>query len=140
MGRENWVSTCESVLTIFPDKILVSEIHCVAAVGVSHEERTLRHRLSVDVEVTTDLRVPARTDSLEDALDYAEIVKLVVELAGSRDFHLIETFAELVAGRVLADLGGETVRVLVRKQPPVLSGPVRFVAVEVVRSREKGET
>ena len=117
------------------DKICVSDIDCVAAIGVTPEERTMRQRLSVDVEVTTDVRKAAETDSLKDALDYAEIVRMVVELAGQRDFHLIETFAELIAGRVLSELKGDTVRVVVRKLTPVLSSRVRFVSVEIVRGR-----
>ena len=125
-------------LTAPSDKIHVSDIDCVAAIGVTPEERTMRQRLSVDVEVATDVRQAARSDSLKDALDYAQIVNLVVELAGSRDFHLIETFAELIASRVLSDLNCETVRVVVRKLTPVLSSRVRFVAVEIVRDREAG--
>ena len=127
---------CEGVsLTTLPDKICIFDIDCVAAIGVTSEERTMKQRLSVDVEVTTDVRKAAGSDSLKDALDYAEIVRLVVELADSRDFHLIETFAELIAGRVLSDLKGETVRVVVRKLTPVLSSRVRFVSVEIVRAR-----
>ena len=128
--------SCEGiVLTTPPDKICVSDIDCVAAIGVTPEERTMKQRLSVDVEVTTDVRKAAESDSLKDALDYAEIVRIVVELGGSRDFHLIETFAELIAGQVLSDLQGGSVRVVVRKLTPVLSSRVRFVAVEIVRAR-----
>ena len=125
-------------MTSPPDKIFVSDIDCVAAIGVTSEERTIKQRLSVDVEVATDVRKAARSDSFKDALDYAEVVRIVVELAGSRDFHLIETFAELIAGRVLSDLSGDTARVVVRKLAPVLSSRVRFVSVEIVRRREAG--
>ena len=115
------------------DKLFVSDIDCVAAIGVSPEERTVKQRLSVDVEATTDIRGAAATDSLKDALDYSKIVSIVVELGGSRDFHLIETFAELIAGRVLSDLDCETVRVVVKKLNPVLSSRVQYVSVEIVR-------
>ena len=138
-GKSWKKGACEAVaVTTPPDKILISDIDCVAAIGVTPEERTMKQRLSVDVEVVTDLRNAARSDSLKDALDYAEVVRLVVDLAGSRDFHLIETFAELIAGRVLSDLSGDTVRVVVRKLTPVLSSRVRFVSVEIVRARGAG--
>ncbi len=128
--------TCEGIsLTTPPDKICVSDIDCVVAIGVTPEERTMRQRLSVDVEVETDVREAARSDSLKDALDYAEIVRLVVELAGSRDFHLIETFAELIAGQLLSNARCDTVRVVVRKLTPVLTSRVRDVSVEIVRAR-----
>jgi dihydroneopterin aldolase len=117
-----------------PDKIIVSAIDCVAAIGVGPEERALRHRLSVDIEVSTDTRIAAGSDSLEDAIDYSGIVSLVSRLAGEREYHLIETLAERIAGRVLSDCGGDSVTVRVRKMPPPLEARVGFVAVEVVRS------
>jgi dihydroneopterin aldolase len=116
------------------DRLFVADIDCVAAIGVSPEERTMKQRLSVDVEVETDIRDAARTDSLKDALDYSEIVSIVVSLAANRDYHLIETLAEQIATRVLADLNSDVVRVVVRKLNPVLSSRVRFVSVEIVRS------
>ncbi len=117
------------------DKIFVSGIDCVAAIGVTSEERTIQQRLSVDVEIETDIRRAADTDSLRDAQDYARVVALVVEIAADRDFHLIETLAESVASRVLNDFPTPRVRVLVRKLTPVLASRVNFVSVEIVRER-----
>jgi dihydroneopterin aldolase len=122
-----------------PDTILVSSIDCVASIGVSVEERTVRHRLSIDVEVSTDTRDAARSDSLEDAIDYSEIVRVVVEVAGKGEYRLIETLAEGIAGRILSGFRGEAVRVRVRKVPPPLSAPVGFVGVEILR-RAAGAT
>ena len=137
-GNRSEKGICKGgLLSTLTDKILVSEIECVAAIGVTAEERKVKQRLSVDVEVSTDTRRAAQTDRLKDTIDYAQIVTLVVELAGSREFHLVETFAELIAGRVRADLGGGTIRVVVRKSPPDLSDQVRFVSVEIARTPEE---
>jgi dihydroneopterin aldolase len=80
-------------VTLPSDKIFVSGIDCVAAIGVTRQERTMKQRLSVDVEMTTDIREAARTDSLKDAMDYSGVASAVVEIASGRDFHLIETLA-----------------------------------------------
>lgn len=120
------------------DKIIVSAIDCVSAIGVGPEERTLRHRLSIDVEVATDTRRAGTSDSLEDAIDYGQIVRRVVELAGEGEYHLIEALAARIAQGVLADCGGESVRVVVRKMPPPLDARIGFVAVEVVRNAAGG--
>ena len=116
------------------DKIIVSAIDCVVSLGVSAEERAVKQRLSVDVEVSTDTRAAARSDGLGETIDYGPIVALVVDLAASREFHLIETLAEAVATGVLADHGGQVVRVVIRKTPPPLAAQVGFVAVEIVRT------
>jgi dihydroneopterin aldolase len=117
------------------DKILISGIDCVTAIGVTPEERTMKQRLSIDVEISTDTARAARTDSLKDALDYSQVATLVMEICGSRDFHLIETLAELLATRILSNFPAPQVRVLVRKISPVVEPRVNYVSVEVVRSR-----
>ena len=117
------------------DKIVISSIDCVAAIGVTPEERTIKQRLSIDIEVLTDSARAARSDSLKDALDYSKVATLVMEVCVSRDFHLIETLAELLAGRILENFGTPQVRVLVRKISPVVEPRVSHVSIEIVRSR-----
>ena len=117
------------------DKILISGIDCVAAIGVTPEERTMKQRLSIDVEIATDILSAAQTDSLKDALDYSRVARRVMEICRSRDFHLIETVAQLIADRVLEEFPTRQVRVLVRKISPVLGPRVNYVSVEIVRSR-----
>ena len=78
------------------DKILISAIDCLAAIGVTSEERTMKQRLSIDIELSVDSARAAKTDSLKDALDYSQVAVRVMEVCRSRDFHLIETVAELV--------------------------------------------
>lgn len=115
------------------DKVVVRGLECVVAIGVSAEERAVPQRLSIDIEISTDTRQAARTDSLEDAIDYGPIVAMVVRLVSGREYRLIERLAEDVAAAVLAQHGGEGVRVVVRKVPPPLAAPLRYVAVEVER-------
>ena len=117
------------------DKILISAIDCVANIGVTPEERTMKQRLSIDVEVLTEAGRAAQNDSLKDALDYSQVAVLVMEVCRSRDFHLIETLAELLASRILADFPTPQVRVLVRKISPVVEPRVNHVSIEIVRSR-----
>ena len=117
------------------DKILISSIDCVAGIGVTPEERTIKQRLSIDVEILTDGALAARSDSLKDAIDYSRIALLVMEVCRSRDFHLIETLAELLGSRILEDFPTPQVRVLVRKISPVVEPRVKYVSIEIVRSR-----
>jgi 7,8-dihydroneopterin aldolase/epimerase/oxygenase len=117
------------------DKILISGIDCVAAIGVTPEERTMKQRLSIDVEFAADVHGPAQTDSLKDALDYSKVAGRVMEICRSRDFHLIETVAQLIAERLLEEFPIPQLRILVRKISPVLEPRVNYVAVEIIRSR-----
>jgi dihydroneopterin aldolase len=117
------------------DRILISAIDCVAGIGVTQAERTIRQRLSIDVELFTDTSIPARTDSLRDAIDYAQVATTVETVCGERDYHLIETVAENIASRVLTGFPLAKVKVLVRKISPVAEPRVSLVAVEIVREK-----
>jgi 7,8-dihydroneopterin aldolase/epimerase/oxygenase len=117
------------------DRILICGIDCVAGIGVTPEERTIRQRLSIDVDLFTDTSIPARTDSLKDAIDYARVAATVETVCRERDYHLIETVAESIAGRVLSGFPLARVRVLVRKISPVAEPRVGHVAVEIVRDK-----
>jgi dihydroneopterin aldolase len=117
------------------DRIFVSRIECVAHVGVGDEERRLPQQLWVDVEVWTDVRRPASTDAIEDSVDYGQIVARTVEIGSQREYRLLEALAERIARAVL-ELGGEAVRVLVRKPKPPIPTPLEYVSVEVFRERQ----
>jgi len=116
------------------DRILISAIDCVAGVGVTPEERTIRQWLSIDVELFTDTSVPARTDSLKDAVDYARVAALVAQVCREKDYHLIETVAERISDRILSDFPVSKVRILVRKISPVAEPRVSHVSVEIERN------
>jgi dihydroneopterin aldolase len=117
------------------DKILISSIDCVANIGVTREERTRKQRLLIDIEILADVARAARSDSLKDAIDYSKIAILAMEVCRSRDFHLVETVAELLADRILAAFPTPQVRVLVRKISPVVEPRLSHVSIEIVRSR-----
>lgn len=117
------------------DKILIAAIDCVAAIGVTAEERTIKQRLSIDVELWVDSAKAAKTDSLKDALDYSKVAVLVMDVCRSRDYHLIETLAELLATQILDKFLTPQVRILVRKISPVVEPRVQYVSIEIVRSR-----
>jgi len=114
------------------DKIFISRIDCVVHIGVTAEERTMKQRLSIDLEFTIDNRKAAETDSLRDAVDYSRVAKVVADVCADREFRLIETVAEQIASRVLSDFPIAELRVLVRKVP-VVEPSVAYVSVEIVR-------
>src|SRR5262245_47612300 len=73
-------------ISVKMDKILISAIDCVAAIGVTPEERTIKQRLSIDIEILANAARAAQSDSLKDAVDYSKIATLVMDVCGSRDF------------------------------------------------------
>jgi dihydroneopterin aldolase len=115
------------------DRILISAIDCVAAIGVTPEERTVPQRLSIDLELFTDTRRAAATDALADAVDYDKVAQTVAAVCREQPYHLVETVAERIAERVRAGFPIPRLRVLVRKISPIAEPRVSHVSVEIVR-------
>jgi len=117
------------------DKILIAGIDCVAAIGVTPEERTIRQRLLIDVEMSVDTSKAGRSDSLKDAVDYAPVAAAVAEVCAGHHYHLIEAVAARIAERVLSEFPVSEVRIVVRKISPVAEPRVQYVSVEIIRTR-----
>jgi dihydroneopterin aldolase len=115
------------------DKILIEKMDCPAHVGVTDEERATTQRLSIDLEFLVDSRKPARTDSIQDAIDYSRVAAAVAEVCARQPYRLIETIAERIAERVLLDFPTTGTRVLVRKISPLAKPKADYVSVEIVR-------
>ena len=116
-----------------PDKIQISGLDCIVAIGVTPEERGRKQRLVLDIEFHLDASPAAASDSIRDTIDYSAVAAAAAEVCQNRPYHLIETVAEMVAARVLADFPTPHVRVRVRKIAPVVNPPVAFASIEITR-------
>jgi dihydroneopterin aldolase len=106
--------------------------------GVLEEERRDGQRFLVDVELDLEHDQAARSDRIEDAVDYRGIVASVRQISDERAYHLLEALAVAIAERLLADWPVTAVRVRVRKPDVVLDPPVEYAAVSVERRRLSG--
>ena len=105
--------------------------------GVRPEERTTGQRFQVDVEVTADVRRAGSTDDLNDTVNYAQVFRTVREIMEGEPRNLMETLAEAIAGRVLAEHPAQAVRVRISKLgPPLRGAPTGQAGVEVYRTAE----
>jgi dihydroneopterin aldolase len=107
-------------------------------IGVSDAERAQAQELlfAVDLELPGD-RYP-RTDELEGAADYAELVRAADESARDRSYRLLETLALRVARRLAERWpGAERIRVGVTKAVVPVSPSADEATVEVVLGRAR---
>jgi 7,8-dihydroneopterin aldolase/epimerase/oxygenase len=70
--------------------------------------------------MTADVRAAALRDDLADALDYSAVARTIAAVVQDGRFRLIETAAEWVAARLLADYPVAWLRLEVRK--PIADG------------------
>jgi dihydroneopterin aldolase len=102
--------------------------------GCLADERSAGVHLDVDVEVRTDTREAARTDRVEDTIDYAQLVEKCRRVVEDQSYHLVETVAARLAETLLEESRVASVRVRVAKVPPLAVAVERF-SVTVERRR-----
>ncbi len=104
-----------------PDFIEIEDLLVRAIVGINPDERENRQDVMITVRLEADLRPAARTDSIDDAVNYKSIKKSIIAFVEESSFQLVETLAEEVAQVCLKDSRVERVRVHLRKP-----GALRF--------------
>ena len=112
-------------------ELLGIELH--AFHGVLEEERREGQRFVVDVWLEPADDGAARTDRIEDAVDYRDVVAVVREVSDRRAFNLLEALATELAEALVERLPVARVRVRVRKPDVVLELPLEHAAVRVER-------
>ncbi len=118
------------------DKIVIRGLKCELKIGVEAEERRYPQICLVDLELSLDLTAAAQSDSVQQTVDYARLCQEVREVAGAREYHLVEAFADAVASVALRHKRVQKVRVFVEKTPLPLQGKLDSVGVEVRRKKE----
>ena len=98
--------------------------------GVLDEERREGQTFLFDVRL--EVGDAARSDRIEDAVDYREVADCVREVSDSRRFDLLEALAASVAETILDRFQVDHVRVRVRKPSPA-GVPAAFAAATVER-------
>ena len=119
------------------DRIILKGMRFYGYHGVNSEEKALGQSYVVDLEADVDLTVPGATDRLEDTISYTLIYRTVKSVVEGDSQNLLESVAQIIADRVLAELPLDGVRVRVKKpNPPVKGSVIEYAAVEIYRQRK----
>lgn len=97
------------------DQVLIEGLTLETVIGVYDWERKVRQRLTLDLELATDIRAAARDDDLAHTLDYAAICARLGEYAEHNAHGLVETFAERIAQLLIQEFGVSRLSLTVRK-------------------------
>lgn len=118
------------------DKVFVSGLELEAKHGYYDEERQVGNRFRFDVTVSTVTADAAKSDDLDDTVDYAAVAELIKQAAHGPSAKLVETLAQRVADSVLDRfVSARKVRVRVAKLDPPGTEGAREAGVEIRRER-----
>jgi len=116
------------------DIIFLSDLRVQTVIGIWDWERAIKQTVGIDLEMATDIRKAAASDSIEDTLDYKSVAKRIIEFVEQSSFQLVETMAEQIAGIIMDEFGVPWVKVRLSK-PGAIRGS-REVGILIERTRE----
>lgn len=117
------------------DTIQVKNIRCYGYTGLLLEERVLGQWFEVTLTLWVDLIPPAKSDQIEDTVDYRRAIAIVKELVSQEKFALIERLTHAIAEAILDLELVQKVRVqLIKVSPPIPDFGGQIV-IDITRSR-----
>ncbi len=123
-----------------PDMIEIRGIRAFGRHGVFEHERAGGQEFVVDVRLELDVRLAAASDRLADTVDYGRIAAEVHAAVETDPVDLIETLAERIAARCLADRRVTGAAVSVHKPSAPITVPFDDVVLTVYRQNTAAES
>ncbi len=121
------------------DHIRVHRLAIFARHGVLAEEAVIGQRFFISLDAAVDTRAAGATDDLTKSVSYADMADVVVDIATTRRFKLLEALAEAIATEILASFPlVEAIMVRVDKPSAPVPHVLDNVSVEITRSRADG--
>lgn len=101
--------------------------------GHFKEERIVGNRFIVDLTIETDMKKPAESDNLKDAVNYQRVYEIVKQQMEMKS-HLLEHIAGRILDAVYAEMVGITkATVKVSKMNPPMGGKIGSVSVVITK-------
>jgi dihydroneopterin aldolase len=120
-------------------KIKIEEMEFYAFHGHYREEQIVGNRFLVDLELKTDLRKPAHSDQLRDAVNYQQAYQIVKNEMRRTKSNLLENIGKRILDALFAEMDGiQKATVRIRKLNPPMGGPIRSVGIKMSRKSIAG--
>lgn len=117
--------------------IKVENIRVFAYHGCLKEETKIGSDYRVDLEVKANLQASAKTDKLNDTVDYVFLNRIIKEEM-EKPSHLLETVAKRILNRIFnEDKLVKKATVWVSKLNPPIGGDVERVTIKMTDKRKK---
>jgi len=113
------------------DIIYLNDLRIETVIGIFDWERQTKQTVILDIEMGTDIKKAASTDSIEDTINYKAVAKRLFAFVGESEFELVETLAERITEILINEFGIPWCRLRLNKQG-ALRG-VRDVGIVIER-------
>ncbi len=112
------------------DTVFIRDLSMDAVIGVFGWERQVHQKITINLEMATDISKAADTDDLEYTLDYKEISQKIRALVEENQPKLVETLIELIATTVMEEFNIPWLRISIAKLGAVRGSAAVGVTIE----------
>jgi dihydroneopterin aldolase len=117
-------------------KICLNEMVFYGFHGVHVEERSLGQRFIVSLQLITDETHDKEIQKLDDTVDYTKVYALLKSIMESDQFHLLESVANVILDKVLAEFPlVRKAKVFIEKPSVAIQGSLKGVELVMERTR-----
>ena len=118
-------------------KIVIEEMEFYAFHGHYQEEQIVGNRFLVDLEMDTDLTVPAASDNLNDAVNYQKAYQIIKNEMRRTKSNLLENIGKRILDALYAEMTGiKKANIRIRKLNPPMGGPIKSVGIKMSRKQK----
>ncbi len=119
------------------DKITIKNLKIFAFHGVNPEEKENGQNFFLDIDYYVDIKKPCKTDSIDDTVSYARVVKTVRAAFTKEKYNLIEKAAQVVAEAIFESFEEvKRVEITLKKPEAPVNAEFDYMAVTITRDRE----
>lgn len=115
------------------DVVFIQGLKIDTVIGVYDWERKIRQDITLDIKMAFDLKAAAKTDHIDQTLDYKAVSKRLIGFVQTSKFVLVETLAEKIAQIILDEFAVSTVKLKLNKGKAVTGAQGVGVIIERVR-------
>ncbi|MEM6781146.1 MAG: dihydroneopterin aldolase [Pseudomonadota bacterium] len=112
-------------------KLIIRDLELTMSIGVLDHEKQSKQCVIVNVEILLKEAPDISGDNIDDVLSYNDIVQAIKDISNDRHIHLVETFADEIAAKILAHEQADHCTVRVEK--PDIYDDVGSVGIEITR-------
>jgi len=98
------------------DIIFLRGLQIETIIGIYDWERETKQTVVLDIEMFTDIRKAAQSDSIEDALDYKAVSKRIISFVEESTYFLVEKLSEEIAQILISEFKVPWIRLTLNKK------------------------
>lgn len=117
------------------DIVFINKLKVYSIVGIFDWERKAPQELVFDVQLAWDISKAAKSEDIDDALNYAEVANSLADFVKEKQFKLLETLLEQSAGMIMEKYKVPWLRISCEKTQVMTS--VKGVGLTVERGDPK---